>query len=82
MPDTATTKRKTVTALTAAERNELMSLLGEGFHTAFRKATSHERAYPIWTDIRKLPTDEWGSVLDFVMGGIEPFLNQMLAKRG
>ena len=51
-------------------RDELTSLLGEGFHTAFRKSTDHPSAHAIWVLIKDMPHEEYGGIIDFVMEGI------------
>jgi hypothetical protein len=48
----------------------LRSVLGEGFHTAFRKATDCAQAHSIWTLIREMPDEDWSAVIDFVMEGV------------
>jgi hypothetical protein len=53
--------------VTDMDYRDLCSFLGEGFHTAFRKAypdgpLSHE----IWKLIARMPRDQWHAVLDFV----------------
>jgi hypothetical protein len=53
--------------------DDLRSLLAEGFHTAFRKATDCEEAWPIWKLIGKMPREDWGAVIGFVMSGITPY---------
>lgn len=55
--------------ITQAQYDDISSNLAEGFHTAFRKASSHPNAHQIWKLIRELPSDEWGSVIDYVMSG-------------
>lgn len=46
--------------------DEIRELLGEGFHTAFRKATDSPEADAIWKLINELDDDEWASVINFV----------------
>lgn len=55
--------------LTRTEYNDTKTLLAEGFHTAFRKASDHPNAHQIWLLIRELPSDDWGNVIDFVASG-------------
>lgn len=50
---------------------ELRSVLGEGFHTAFRKATDDPLAFPIHRLIAQLGDGEFTAVLDFVIEGLE-----------
>lgn len=45
---------------------ELLSYLGEAFHTAFRKATDCPQAHPIWQLISEMPPKDWEAVLGFV----------------
>lgn len=46
------------------------SLLGEGLHTALRKASDHNEARAAWYAIDRLPAEEWNAVLSFVVSGI------------
>lgn len=64
--------------LTQTEADDLQMMLAEGFHTAFRKATDHPLSTPIWKNIKDLPTEDWGSVLDFVMSGVRPWIEDTL----
>lgn len=50
--------------------DDFASLLAEGIHTAFRKASSHPNAHAIWKLIKELPRDEWGAVIEWVVMGI------------
>lgn len=50
---------------------DFKSLLGEGFHTAFRKGTEHPSSGKIWNLISELPEDEWAAIIDWVA---DPFL--------
>lgn len=52
------------------EPQVLRSLLGEGFHTAFRKATDAPLAMPIHRLLSELDSDDWDAVLSFVMDGL------------
>ncbi len=47
-------------------RDLLIELLGEGFHTAFRKATDCNQAPQIYRLIEDMSEKSWTSVLDFV----------------
>ena len=49
----------------------LRSLLAEGFHTAFRKASQHKLSSQIHSLIGDLPQREWGEVIEFVAYGLE-----------
>ena len=62
----------------AVTKDELRSFLGEGFHTAFRKAADSDEANTIWHLIQKMDPDEWHAVLDFVT---EPTF-EMLQREG
>lgn len=46
--------------------NELIEYLGEGFHTAFRKASDSPEATQIWDLISNMPAHEWHAILEFV----------------
>jgi hypothetical protein len=61
--------------LTKKQREDITSNLAEGFHTAFRKASGHPDAHKIWALIRNLPSDEWGSIIQFVVDGTFPKKN-------
>lgn len=50
--------------------DEFKSLLGEGFHTAFRKATDDPKSSEIWKLIQDLDPKSWDSVLGFVVWGL------------
>lgn len=54
---------------TIVTRDDLRSLIGEGFHTAFRKALDGPPAHEVWRMIRALPDKEWREVIDFVVSG-------------
>jgi hypothetical protein len=56
-------------------RDDFTEVLGEAFHTAFRKATNCEQAHPIWTLISQMPSDDWAAVLDFVADGFDGLLH-------
>lgn len=45
---------------------QVAEFLGEGFHTAFRKATEDPQAHRIWDLISKMDGSEWHAVLMFV----------------
>lgn len=52
-------------------RQDVKIIMGEGFHTAFRKATDSEQATPIWNLISEMPAQDWDNVLSFVVDGME-----------
>jgi hypothetical protein len=52
-------------------RGELRSMLLEGFHTAFRKATDDPLAMPIHRLISQLEDGEFRAVGNFVIDGME-----------
>jgi len=52
-------------------KEDIKSIIGEAFHTAFRKACISEQASEIHKLITKLPEDEWDSILEWVYEGIE-----------
>lgn len=51
------------------DRDTLRSLLGEGFHTAFRKAVDTATAAQIHRLIAGMPLEHWEAVLSFVADG-------------
>lgn len=51
-------------------RDEFVSLLGEGIHTAFRKATDCPQAMPIYRLISEMPNEEWGNVINWLVDGL------------
>lgn len=61
--------------LTKAKRNALAELLGEGFHTAFRKAIEGPNANIIWNHINDLDCEQWAAVLDFVVDGLDTMVD-------
>ena len=52
-------------------KSDLRSMIGEGFHTAFRKGTDCPEAMQIHRLISDMAGDEWRNVLDFVMSGFD-----------
>jgi hypothetical protein len=71
-------KRRIQVKLTKTELDDFSSYLAEGIHTAFRKGSDHEAADRAWKAIRDLPQAEWGLVIDFVIYGIQPYLEETL----
>lgn len=64
-------------------KEEIISLLGEGFHTAFRKAIpDSDIGDQIWYLIRDLHPEDWGAVLEFVYGGMEHIFTVVTKPRG
>jgi len=52
---------------------DIISFLGESFHTAFRKAVpDSEHCHKIWMLIREMPNDEWGAILEWVYWSMGP----------
>jgi hypothetical protein len=51
-------------------RDDLRSFIGEGVHTAFRKASDSPAAVEIWHLINKMPGDEWASIVAFIADGV------------
>lgn len=47
-------------------KSAFVNYLGEGFHTAFRKASDCPQAHPIWLLINEMPNKDWNSILTFV----------------
>lgn len=52
-------------------RDRIKSLVGEGFHTAFRKAVDNEQAMPIHRLINDMPAKDWDNIIEFVVSGLE-----------
>ncbi len=48
----------------------LSSNFGEGFHAALRKAVDSEEAAKCYQLINKMPMEEWGAIVDFVIDGL------------
>src|SRR4051794_7537082 len=46
--------------------DDFRSLLGEGFHTGFRKAAESPASSRVWNDIHDMPDGEYGQVIEFV----------------
>jgi len=53
------------------DKEDVISLLGEGFHTAFRKIVQTPEGTEIWRLIQKLDDEDWMAVLEFVYEGIK-----------
>jgi hypothetical protein len=47
-------------------QDDLVAFLGEGFHTAFRKAGESAAADQIWRLIGSMDPDEWQRIVEFV----------------
>lgn len=58
--------RKTLTI----KGDDLRAALGEGFHTAFRKAADSAEATVIHRLIGDMQPEEWSAVIDFVTNGV------------
>lgn len=59
---------------TEAQKEEIKSMIGEGFHTAFRKGTHHPKSGEIWGLIQELPNSEWSNIVDWVA---EPLIEML-----
>ncbi|MFB0520029.1 MAG: hypothetical protein ACETWD_01210 [Desulfatiglandales bacterium] len=64
--------------LTKKQKETIEDLLGEGFHTAFRKASESKEGNQIWHLIKSLPDEEWGAVIDFVSHPLIDYLEEQL----
>ncbi len=51
-------------------RDEWTSYIGEGIHTAFRKAGQSEIAARIHRDIAAMDPDEWDAILCYLVDGL------------
>lgn len=65
---------------TKDQREEIKSNMGEGFHTAFRKAIDGHDSHIIWQKINDLPADVWGYAIDFVGDPIIEMVEEMIKK--
>jgi hypothetical protein len=54
-------------------RDEFIELLGEAFHTAFRKAADCSQAMKIHQLIDEMPERDWTAVLEFVTDTVLPY---------
>jgi len=54
----------------ALDPEEARSVLGEGLHTALRRAGSTGHSITAYRAIEAMPEGEWGSILDFVIDGM------------
>jgi len=52
-------------------KEDIISLLGEGFHTAFRKISQSKEGRQIHSLINKLDNEEWEAILEFVWYGMK-----------
>jgi len=48
------------------DSEDFKELLGEGLHTAFRKASDSYEANKIWHLIMDMPGEEWDRIVQFV----------------
>jgi hypothetical protein len=60
-----------MTKVRRLSRDDALSLLGEGFHTATRKAGDGPSSTQLWRTIDEMPIDEWEAILNFVLDGME-----------
>ena len=52
--------------------------LGEGIHTAFRKALpDSKQAHQIWKLIREMPDEDWEAIVKFVAIGLKPLCDEV-----
>lgn len=65
--------------LTKKQKADFAEYLSEGMHTAFRKGSDHPSAIAIHGLIRKMPDDEWASVVEFVSIGMVGWMETRLA---
>lgn len=65
-----TEKKKQKNAMPMS-REDFLSMLGEGIHTAFRKGTDCKQAHQIWALIDEMESEDWMAVLEFVTWGFE-----------
>ncbi len=56
--------------------SELRSMIGEGFHTAFRKGIDSPEAALMWHAIQKMDPLEWAVILEFVTEPIWDLLQE------
>lgn len=55
-------------------REELASAVGEGIHTALRKAGRSRHATAAYRAIDEMNDEEWGDVVDFAVDGLASLL--------
>ncbi|MGH7743394.1 MAG: hypothetical protein ACREQ5_01035 [Candidatus Dormibacteria bacterium] len=55
-------------------KEEFQDLLGEGMHTAFRKACDCPEGMKIHHLISEMPPECWAEAVEFVASGISPVL--------
>jgi hypothetical protein len=65
---------------TPDKRDLAMSLLGESFHTAFRKATGAPQSGVIHRAITDMPEPDWEAVLAFVVDGLDSMGYEIIKK--
>lgn len=59
------------------DQEALMTFLGEGFHTAFRKVGDSDEARIIYDAIEAMDPDEWDTILAFVVAPLIPYVNEL-----
>lgn len=57
-------------------------VLGEAFHTAFRKASDSPQGTQIYRLIEELPPEDWSRVLEFVSDALAPFMSSEVSSDG
>lgn len=71
MPTTRSSETKVAVKI---NREDFRSVIGEGFHTAFRKGTDAPQSSKIWNLIKEMDDEEWSAVVAFVADPIADFL--------
>ncbi len=67
-----------MTKFTEEQIDNFAGYLGEGFHTAFRKAAFSPESNEIWQLIKHLDNSEWESVLRFVAGPMLDYADELV----
>lgn len=63
-------------------REDAMSLIGEGLHTALRKIADSEEAAVAWKAIYDMDSEEWSGYLAFLIEGMRYTGYEVCQKEG
>lgn len=80
LEETIAQLERTAGNLRVIDKDEMRSVLAEGFHTAFRKGVDTSAAWKVWKAIDTLPNHEYGTAIEWLVEALDSmgyrFVNQ------
>lgn len=52
-------------------KNEILAILGEGVHTAFRKGADGGGAHEVWVTIKNMEANQYNATIEFLVAGLD-----------